>query len=173
MRTSLEHNERLNLIGALCVSPHQRRIRLRVQGYRTSLPGDEVIAFLKDLLRAIAGPIARVWDKHPIHGRQEVTAFLECHPRIRVYAFPTAAPELNPTEFVWTSDRVYGQHGAAERPGVASQSLAGGGANRRFAPPTGGFHFRFRSAVETCAARTLIFEKSITYLTLPRENPTK
>jgi len=43
-----------------------------------------------------------VWDKHPIHGRRKVKDFLVKHPRLHVYNFPTAAPELNPTEFVWT-----------------------------------------------------------------------
>jgi transposase len=107
IRTSIEHNERLNLIGALCVSPKQRRIKLRLQGYSTSITGDEVLLFLKDLLRSIPGPIVMIWDKHPIHGRKQVKAFLACHPRLRVYDFPTAAPELNPTEFVWTQVTEY------------------------------------------------------------------
>lgn len=48
-----------------------------------------------------------VWDKHPIHGRRKVKDFLLCHPRLHVYDFPTAAPELNPTEFVWTQVTEY------------------------------------------------------------------
>jgi hypothetical protein len=102
IRTSIEHNERLNMIGALGVIPHQRWIRLLLHGYRTSMTGEEVLAFLKDFLYPILGPFVMVWDKHPIHGRHQVQAFLKCHPRIRVYEFPTAAPELHPTEFVWT-----------------------------------------------------------------------
>jgi transposase len=86
----------------LCVSPKQRHIQLYLQGYRTSITGEEVVLYLKDLLRSIPGPLVMVWDKHPVHGRREVQAFLESHPRLRVYEFPTAAPELNPTEMVWT-----------------------------------------------------------------------
>jgi hypothetical protein len=86
----------------LCISPKQRRIKLLLQGYHTSITGEEIILFLKDLLHSIPGPIVMVWDKHPVHGRREVQAFLEAHPRLRVYDFPTAAPELNPTEMVWT-----------------------------------------------------------------------
>ncbi len=48
-----------------------------------------------------------VWDKHPIHGCQKVKDFLAGHPRLPVYPFPTGAPELNPTEFVWTQISEY------------------------------------------------------------------
>ena len=66
-----------------------------------------MVAFLKHLLRRIAGPIVLVWDKHPIHRRRKVQDFLEQHPRLHVYEFPTSAPELNPTEFVWTQVTEY------------------------------------------------------------------
>jgi putative transposase len=102
VRTSLEHNERLNLIGGLCVTPAQRKIKLHLQSHRKSISGDQVVEFLKHLLCHIQGPIVLVWDKHPIHRRCKVKDFLVCHPRIHVYEFPTSAPELNPTEFVWT-----------------------------------------------------------------------
>jgi len=102
IRTSIEHKERVNLMGALCVSPKKRKIKLHLQSYRTSLNGEHVIRFLKRLLRCVRGPIVMVWDRHPIHRRGEVQTFLARHPRLHVYEFPTAAPELNPIEFVWT-----------------------------------------------------------------------
>lgn len=80
----------------------RRRIRLHVHSHETSINGEQVILFLIYLLSIIHGPIVLVWDQHPIHNRIKVGLFLERHPRIRVYPFPTAAPELNPTEFVWT-----------------------------------------------------------------------
>lgn len=107
IRTSLEHKERLNLIGAVCVSPRQRKIKLHLQSYWIALTGDEVIVFLKHLLHCISGPIVVVWDKHPIHGRRKVEDFLARHPRLHVYDFPTAAPELNPTEWVWAQVTEY------------------------------------------------------------------
>lgn len=48
------------------------------------------------------GPIVMLWDRHPIHKRRKVTAFLAQHSRLRAYWFPTCAPELNPVEYVWT-----------------------------------------------------------------------
>lgn len=75
--------------------------------YQHTLTGEEVIAFLRYLLRIIRGPIVLVWDKAPIHQRKKVQAFLAQHPRIHVYTFPSYAPELNPVEFVWTQTNEY------------------------------------------------------------------
>ena len=97
----------MNLIGALRISVRKRKIKLHLQSYRHSLSGDEVVTFLEHLLRRIAGPIVLVWDKHPIHRRRKVQDFLEQHPCLHVYEFPTSAPELNPTEFVWTQVTEY------------------------------------------------------------------
>jgi putative transposase len=95
------------LIGVLAVTPAERRIKLHLQSYRESISGDEVIRFLRHLLRHVKGPIVLVWDKHPIHRRRKVQDFLEQHPRLHVYEFPTSAPELDPTEFVWTQVTEY------------------------------------------------------------------
>jgi len=95
------------LIGALCVTPGKRKIKLHLQSHRKSICGDEVIRFLKHLLRHVKGPIVILWDKHPIHRRRKVKDFLARHPRVHVYEFPTSAPELNPTEFVWTQISEY------------------------------------------------------------------
>ena len=89
------------------MSPRKRKIKLHLRSYRKSITGEEVLAFLKHLLRSIPGPIVMVWDKHPIHGRRKVKDFLASHSRLHVYDFPTAAPELNPTEFVWTQVTEY------------------------------------------------------------------
>lgn len=99
--TSLDHHERLNLLGALRVSPRRRRIKLAVHMHRRTLRGEEVMTFLRALLRRVRGPIVLVWDQHPIHRRKKVKAFVAQHPRLHVYEFPTSAPELNPVEWVW------------------------------------------------------------------------
>jgi transposase len=101
-RTSINHHERLNLIGAVRVSPRHRKIKLHIHSYGHSISGDEVIAFLEHLLQRIVGPIVLVWDRHPIHRRRKVQDFLARHPRLHVYEFPTSAPELNPAEGIWT-----------------------------------------------------------------------
>ena len=85
----------------LPVGTRKRKIKLPFQSHAIPLTGDEVVIFLEHLLHCIPGPIVMVWDKHPIHGRRKVKDFLAGHPRLQVYDyFPTAAPELTPTEFV-------------------------------------------------------------------------
>jgi transposase len=113
VRTSTEHNQRLNLLGAVCVSPGQRRIKLHVQSHWHALGGEQVIAFLVRLLKHNAGPIVLLWDRHPIHRRRAVKHFLARHPRVHVYEFPIGAPELNPTEGVWTQ---VNEHTASSAP---------------------------------------------------------
>ena len=84
------------------MSPAGQKLKLHVRAYWQSLKGEHVVVFLKHLLAHIRGPIILLWDKHPIHKRKVVTLFLAQHPRLQTCWFPTAAPELNPMEFVWT-----------------------------------------------------------------------
>ena len=103
VRTSLNHHQRLNLLGAVLVPYHRKKhFKLMVHSYTCTLTGVQVIAFLKQLLRTIPGEIVWVWDNHPIHQRKLVEDFIEQEPRLHVYWFPTCAPELNPAEFIWT-----------------------------------------------------------------------
>ena len=101
MRTSLDHHQRLNMLGALLVSPGGRKVNLSVRFFRQNLRGEHVILFLKQILRSITGPIVLVWDNHPIHQRRLVQDFIQSEPRLHVFSFPICAPELNPVEFVW------------------------------------------------------------------------
>lgn len=98
---------RLNLLGALLVSPRGRRLRLSLRGYWHSLSGTEVIAFLQQILHRVQGPILLIWDRHPMHRRKSVQNFLAAHSRLQVCYFPVAAPELNPAEFLWTQITEY------------------------------------------------------------------
>lgn len=107
IRTSLEHNEHVNLIGALCLTPAGRKLKLHVHSRPKSIRGEEVVAFLTYLLQCIQGSIALVWDKHPIHRRLKVKEILAQHLRLHLYEFPTSAPELNPVEFVWAQVKEY------------------------------------------------------------------
>ena len=106
-KTSIDHHQRLNLLGALLVSPKGKRIRLSIRSYWHSLTGKEVIAFLRQILGRVSGPIVLVWDRHPIHKRKMVQEFLDAHKRLHMFYFPVAAPELNPAEFIWTQATEY------------------------------------------------------------------
>jgi transposase len=101
IRTSLNHHGRLNLIGALVISPKGRRIRLRVRSTTENQNGGHVLKFLRDLLADIAGPIVLVWDSASIHTRALVREFIASQPRLHAHFLPKYAPELNPVEFLW------------------------------------------------------------------------
>lgn len=73
-----------------------------VRSYTCTLTGIQVVAFLKQVLRAVSGEIVLVCDNHPIHQRRLVENFIKNESRLHVYWFPTCAPELNPAEFIWT-----------------------------------------------------------------------
>ena len=102
LRTSIDHHERLRLLGVLLVSPKGKRIRLSTRSYWPSLTGTEVIAFLQQILDRVSGPLVLVWDRHPIHKCKAVQDFLTIHKRSHMFYFPIAAPELNPAEFIWS-----------------------------------------------------------------------
>lgn len=102
VRTSLNHHQRLNLLGAVLVPYRKKHLRLAIRSYTETLSGIHVIAFLKQLLRALPGEIILLWDNHPRHLRKLVEEFIEQEPRLHVEWFPTCAPELDPAEFIWT-----------------------------------------------------------------------
>lgn len=101
-RTSLNHHQRINLLGALLVSPKMRKVRLSVCSFQCSLRSEHVILLLKQVLRLVSGDVILVWDNHKIHASPQTQAFIESHPRMHEYRFPTCAPELNPVELIWT-----------------------------------------------------------------------
>jgi len=114
VRTSLNHHQRMNLLGAVLVPYHRKQgLKLMVRSYTCTLTGVQVVAFLKQLLRAISGEIVLVWDNHPIHQRKLVEDFIENEPRLHVCWFPICAPELNPAEFIWTQLK---EHSASTAP---------------------------------------------------------
>lgn len=92
----------MNLFGALLVSPTLRKIRLSIRSFLHNLRSEHAILFLKQVLKLAPGHIILVWDNHKIHVSPQTQEFIDVHPRIHEYRFPTCAPELNPVEFVWT-----------------------------------------------------------------------
>lgn len=94
--------DRLSVISGLALSPRNRRLALYLQCRSRNLTGLDIRAFLHHLLRHLRGPVVLLWDRGPIHRRQEVSAFLARHARLHVHLFPAYAPELNPAEYVWT-----------------------------------------------------------------------
>jgi transposase len=89
----------LSLIGA--VTP-QGKLFLSV--YAHSITSREVVLFLGQLLRRIPGLLLVIWDGIPTHRSRIVKAYLAdgAAKRIHLEQLPGYAPDLNPTEWVWS-----------------------------------------------------------------------
>lgn len=91
--------QHLSLIGA--VTP-QGKLFLTV--YPHSITSREVVAFLGQLQRMIPGLLLVIWDGIPTHRSKVVKSYLAAGAakRIQLVQLPGYAPELNPTEWVWS-----------------------------------------------------------------------
>jgi transposase len=68
-----------------------------------SFKGEDVVRFLKHLLRQIPGKLLIIWDGSPIHRSRAVKDFLSsgASRRLKLEQLPGYAPDLNPEEGVW------------------------------------------------------------------------
>ncbi len=90
--------DHLSVIGAVGLDA-----QLYFRVYEHAITSAEVVAFLRHLLRHIAGKLLVVWDGAPIHRSRVVQQFLrdEARGRIHLERFPGYAPELDPQEGIW------------------------------------------------------------------------
>jgi transposase len=65
--------------------------------------GEDVVRFLKHLMRQIEGKLLVIWDGSPIHRGAAVKDFLAsgASSRLQLEQLPGYAPELNPDEGIW------------------------------------------------------------------------
>jgi len=95
---------KVSVIGALVISPRRRRVR----AYFDFLPeanfnGVSILAFVRQLRRALGVPLALIWDRLLAHQGEPVAAWLARHRRrVSVTLLPPYAPELNPVELIWS-----------------------------------------------------------------------
>lgn len=97
--------QHLSLIGA--VTP-QGKLFLSIYPY--SITACEVVHFLGQLLRLIPGLLLIIWDGIPTHRSKVVKAYLAAGAarRIHLEQLPGYAPDLNPTEWVWSYLKIAG-----------------------------------------------------------------
>jgi len=65
--------------------------------------GEDVVRFLKHLMRQIPGKLLIIWEGSPIHRGAAVKDFLAsgAFRRLKLEQLPGYAPDLNPDEGVW------------------------------------------------------------------------
>jgi transposase len=66
--------------------------------------GDDVVRFLRHILRHIGGKLLILWDGASIHRSQAIKEFLSAGAaqRIHLERLPGYAPDLNPDEGIWS-----------------------------------------------------------------------
>ena len=99
---SWDRHDRLSVLTALTLAPRRRRLGLYWHGQRQNIRGEDVMAFLRRLRRAIRRRWVLIWDRWSVHRSKVVRKYLEDQAdRIDVEWLPAYAPELNPAEQVW------------------------------------------------------------------------
>jgi len=94
-------HDRISAISGIAVSPQRYHCTLYCQLYEDNIQGDEVAAFLRQLLRQIPGHLVVLLDNGGIHRGDPVQELLARTSRLHLEPFPAYAPELNPDEGVW------------------------------------------------------------------------
>ena len=94
-------HDRISAISGIAVSPKRFRCTLYCQLYEDNIQGDEVAAFLRQLLRQVPGPLIVLLDNGKIHRGDPVQDLRARTSRLHLEPFPPYAPELNPDEGVW------------------------------------------------------------------------
>lgn len=97
--------ERLSVISALTISPRRRHWGLYFSLQARNIKGRDVASFLRLLLHHLRGQVVLIWDEALIHKSRSVQDVLAKKRRLHVERFPKYAPELNPTEHVWTQSK--------------------------------------------------------------------
>ena len=77
--------------------------RLFMQMQEHAYRAEDVVAFLRLLLRKIPGKLLVIWDGAPIHRAKVIKEFLAAGAakRLHLERLPGYAPDLNPQEGVW------------------------------------------------------------------------
>lgn len=88
---------------------HRPRLIYRVilhtgrKGEPKSFTETHFAALLDAAHQQLGGPILLIWDQLPQHKSARMRALIAARRWLRVYPLPALAPELNPTETIWSS----------------------------------------------------------------------
>lgn len=103
------HHRKVSAIGAITISPQRRRLGHYLHLHRDGSIGQEqVIAFLRDLLRHLRGNVVVVWDNLSAHRGRRVRDYAAGVPRLHLEYLPPYAPDLNPLEYSWSHTKMNG-----------------------------------------------------------------
>lgn len=100
---------RISIAGLVCVKPGQRsRLIYRTlihrgrKGERRSFAETDYAALLDAAHQQLDGPIVLIWDNLNTHISTAMRALIAARDWLHVIRLPAYAPDLNPTEQVWS-----------------------------------------------------------------------
>lgn len=97
-----DRRDRLSAISCITVSPKAKRLNLYFRLLSHTVHGEDVVDFLRELKKAVGGPLTVLWDRGSVHYKSKVVrAYLGKHPEIVAEDLPAYAPDINPDELVW------------------------------------------------------------------------
>lgn len=97
LKHALRHTHKISGIGALTLSPHQRRSNLYVHLHEArSIDSELVVLFLRDLLRHLRGPVIVVWDNINQHRSREVRQHVGRKRRLTVESMAAICSGVEP-----------------------------------------------------------------------------
>jgi putative transposase len=103
-------NVRVSVAGLVCYRPGQRsRLIYRTMLHRgrkgepKGFRENDFARMLDAAHQQLGGPIILIWDGLNAHKSARMRALIAARPWLRVYRLPGYAPELNPTEKVWSN----------------------------------------------------------------------
>lgn len=94
-------NDRISVISGVSVSPTRERLGLFGMFFWDNIAQEEVVAFLREVLRHLRGHVIALFDNASIHKGAPIRDLCRRHPRLHLEYFPGYAPDLNPDETVW------------------------------------------------------------------------
>jgi transposase len=110
LTVSGRRGRKLSIASLACYrAGHRPRLLYRVllhtgrKGEPKSFTETQFAALLDAAHQQLGGPILLVWDQLPQHKSARMRALIAARRWLRVYPLPALAPELNPTETVWSS----------------------------------------------------------------------
>jgi transposase len=97
------HREKVSVIGGISVSPNSQRLGFyfatEPNGFYTA---ENVVIYLRDLLKHLRGKVIVVWDRGGNHKGPIIRQFLKKNRRLHLEMLPPWAPDHNPVEAVWS-----------------------------------------------------------------------
>jgi transposase len=102
LRQRTRHHRRVSAIGGLSLSPRRRRVGWYLHFHLDrTIRQEQVLDFLRDLLRHLDGRTIVVWDHLQAHRSKLLRHWLRRCRRLHLEYLPGYAPELNPNEYGW------------------------------------------------------------------------